>query len=255
MANTVQRTQSLRSSHPHIDVPNSICWKDDREQADGDEEYPASIWSDKEFDFDDLIVNSKAYRRVFAVAKAGKQPANQAAGSPTTDRDESPLVEGDLIEFSDNATITASDQSRVYGATQDLAGLTLTRNVPAEAGPKIVVQPSEQREAPIDSSVHPLVTAPAESKPERPKSNQALPMQVRQTTEDRLGLVRRKPLNSPPPPVGFHLCQKCNKALSGQFVRALGCVWHLGCFTCSVSRNKAPVNEESSFLTNYPDLR
>ena len=36
-------------------------------------------------------------------------------------------------------------------------------------------------------------------------------------------------------PSGARLCAKCNKPLSGQFVRALENTYHLECFTCHVS--------------------
>ncbi len=60
-------TKSLRAAHPNINVPESIF---------GDSKHAPCIYGDAstifaaaEFEFDDTVINSKAYRRALAVAR------------------------------------------------------------------------------------------------------------------------------------------------------------------------------------------
>lgn len=47
---------------------------------------------------------------------------------------------------------------------------------------------------------------------------------------------------SPPPrSPSQKVCGKCAQSMSGQFVRALGDIYHLGCFTCKVSFTRQPL--------------
>lgn len=84
------RTQSLRMSNPEIHVPESILGvKRSAETIFGD---AASTIAATEFDFDDVIVNSKAYRRAMAMAQGvvskGDKPEladlEKASNSPET---------------------------------------------------------------------------------------------------------------------------------------------------------------------------
>lgn len=78
--------------------------------------------SELEFDFDDIIVNSAAYRRALAAAK-------QQASAPDVE-----VVDGDLIDFSDNDTlkqvpggVTPDDVMAII--SEDLLGLQFSANV------------------------------------------------------------------------------------------------------------------------------
>ena len=72
-------TKSLRAAHPKINIPESIF---------GDSNYAPSIYGETstiftaaEFEFDDTIINSKAYRRALAVARfksSSSEPSIQA---------------------------------------------------------------------------------------------------------------------------------------------------------------------------------
>jgi GAF domain-containing protein len=84
MAESIRRTESLRQSHPEIDFPASIYSVDDRRNIYSTDPSIAGA-SELEFEFDDLIVNSKVYRRVLASAR-GK--------ALDSDRH---VIEGDLI--------------------------------------------------------------------------------------------------------------------------------------------------------------
>lgn len=83
------RSRSLRAYHPRVKVPDSIFGLDHSVTSISDSN---SIIDQAEFAFDDLVVNSRAYRRAMALAHA------KAADS----RKSTHPVEGDLITFSDS---------------------------------------------------------------------------------------------------------------------------------------------------------
>ncbi|KAK5680681.1 hypothetical protein LTS10_007614 [Elasticomyces elasticus] len=92
---TIERTESLRYSHPSVKVAESIYSLEDRGSVYSSADSIMAS-SELEFDFDDIIVNSAAYRRALAAARhqhdtfQSPQPAE---------------VDGDLIDFSDSNTI------------------------------------------------------------------------------------------------------------------------------------------------------
>lgn len=88
----MERTKSLRRSYPSVRVTNSLYnHENERSVFAATESIFAS--SELEFDFDDAVVNSAAYRRAFAAAKY-RAPATPSAA-----------VDGDLIDFSDHDTL------------------------------------------------------------------------------------------------------------------------------------------------------
>lgn len=119
---SIERTESLRRSHPSVRVAESIYTQEDRMSI-----YSAadSVMADSEmeFDFDDIIVNSAAYRRALAAAKYQQQPAVP----PTVE------VEGDLIDFSDSATLKQvpprNEGGGIAAISEDLLDLTFVTNV------------------------------------------------------------------------------------------------------------------------------
>ena len=68
--------------------------------------------SSLEFDFDDIIVNSQAYRRALAAIKV--QTVTQ----------EDSNAEGDLIDFSDAATIKPAGNENILPELEDLVFAT-----------------------------------------------------------------------------------------------------------------------------------
>ncbi|KAK4442357.1 hypothetical protein QBC34DRAFT_387379 [Podospora aff. communis PSN243] len=113
-------TQSLRSRNPSVMVANSI-YAGRRESSiiwEGDAVSVVAP-SDLDFEFDDLIINSQAYRRALARARARTHPKE------TTE----PSVEelGGLIDLSDALTIGQSQPSDLGtpAALDDLEGLVL----------------------------------------------------------------------------------------------------------------------------------
>jgi hypothetical protein len=119
---SVERTESLRRSHPSVrmKVAESIFSQEDRMSV-----YSAAdsmmASSELEFDFDDIIVNSTAYRRALAAARQQKL-------EPQTEE-----VNGDLIDLSDDATLRrapSDDQVEdLVAVSQDLLGLTFSADV------------------------------------------------------------------------------------------------------------------------------
>lgn len=74
--------------------------------------------SDQEFDFDDQLVNSKVYRKLLA----------QAMAKGSLGPSEAIEVEGDLIDFSDEATVKGNHefQEEVTGTARLLEGLVMS---------------------------------------------------------------------------------------------------------------------------------
>lgn len=73
---TVERTHSLRLSHPKIDVALSLYSQEDRSSLYAVTDYLQTP-SELDFDFDDIVVNSTAYRRVLAAARRPASTAKQ----------------------------------------------------------------------------------------------------------------------------------------------------------------------------------
>jgi hypothetical protein len=72
-ADVVQRTESIRSSYPHLGARESIYSVEGDNGNTQSTRYSSSIWSDREFDFDDVIVTTKVYRQALAAVRAGKR--------------------------------------------------------------------------------------------------------------------------------------------------------------------------------------
>jgi hypothetical protein len=112
LAESIRTTQSLKQSHPDIVFPASIYSVDDRRSIYSNTTSVAGD-SEIEFEFDDLVVNSKVYRRVLASSRRKV---------PETDRD---VIEGDLIDLSDSQTISAA---QIDETTRDLEGLIVSQH-------------------------------------------------------------------------------------------------------------------------------
>jgi septal ring factor EnvC (AmiA/AmiB activator) len=72
----VERTRSLRLSHPKINVALSLYSQEDRSSLYAVTDYLQTP-SELDFDFDDIVVNSTAYRRVLAAAGRPVSTAKQ----------------------------------------------------------------------------------------------------------------------------------------------------------------------------------
>lgn len=113
ITSAIRATQSLRSRNPAIRVPPSIYDRnDDDESILAPEVVSISAATELEFEFDDMVINSAAYRRVFMQARA-KEYA-----------DTSKAV-GDLIDLSDSPIVPPSETRPVSNVLRDLEGLSL----------------------------------------------------------------------------------------------------------------------------------
>jgi hypothetical protein len=104
----------LREANPDIDAPTSIYGKEDEAESIRSTIISVVAPSDQEFDFDDLIVNSKVYRKFLAEAMAKGNLDNLGS---------SEIIEGDLIDLSDGATLNAREGQLEEIATDSAAGL------------------------------------------------------------------------------------------------------------------------------------
>ena len=128
---TVERTESLRRSYSSVRIAESIFNHEDRMSI-----YSAAdsimASSELEFDFDNIVVNSKAYRRVMAAVR----------NKVSTPESETPY--GDLVVFLDNDT---RRQASIDETTKDvLASSTglVGHNFSTSVCIKIVPQPRKK---------------------------------------------------------------------------------------------------------------
>ncbi|KAK4952169.1 Rho-type GTPase activating protein Rga1 [Elasticomyces elasticus] len=228
--------------------------------------------SELEFDFDDIIVNSAAYRRALATAR--HQHATFQSPQPAE-------PDGDLIDFSDSNTIrqlpVGSANTDMQAISEDLLGIrfSIAMDDPILTPERYTELPLD--EASSDASRLRLVEAPGtQALPNTETavgglSSSTTPAPGASTSTDELDFTRssevlevqspssgtrsstaspssalstRGPSGaSPSSPASSvsnardrsqqRVCHKCNKVLSGQFVRALGGTYHLECFTCN----------------------
>ncbi|KAH6987169.1 hypothetical protein EDB80DRAFT_731455 [Ilyonectria destructans] len=112
---SVHTTRSLRERNPGVRVPSSIYGVQEWNQSTSDGETNSVVApSELDFDFDDIVLNSRAYRRAFSQARANVND------KPTEDL-------GDLIDFSDNRSLTQTivQDSLTSQTLQELAGLAI----------------------------------------------------------------------------------------------------------------------------------
>ncbi|KAK5720297.1 hypothetical protein LTR15_007570 [Elasticomyces elasticus] len=219
--------------------------------------------SELEFDFDDIIVNSAAYRRALAAAR--RQHDILQSPQPAE-------VDGDLIDFSDSNTIrrfpVGDVNTDMQAISEDLLGIRFSiamddpiltperyAELPLdEAGSALGIQTLPNAEAAIgglSSSTTPMPGASnLTDELDFTRSSEVLEVQSpssgtrSSTASPSSALSTRGPSGaSPSSPASSvsnakdrpqqRVCHKCNKVLSGQFVRALGGTYHLECFTCN----------------------
>ncbi|KAK3641007.1 hypothetical protein LTR56_008395 [Elasticomyces elasticus] len=268
---TIERTESLRYSHPSVKVAQSIYSLEDRGSVYSSADSIMAS-SELEFDFDDIIVNSAAYRRALAAAR--HQHDTLQSPQPAE-------VDGDLIDFSDSNTIRrlplGEMNTDMQAISEDLLGIRFSI-----AMDDPILTPERHAELPLDEA---RSDAPRPRLVEAPEtqtllitetaigglSSSTTPIPGASTLMDELDFTRssevlevQSPLSgtrsstaSPPSALSTReqsgashyspassvsnakdrpqqrVCHKCNKVMSGQFVRALGGTYHLECFTCN----------------------
>jgi hypothetical protein len=151
--------------------------------------------SELNFEFDDFVLNSQAYRRVFAKAQA--QNSREVHVQNITE---------DLIDFSEEV-LEDSDTITIKGMNQDLVSLNLSLQGQSSVPSVSSTQGDTPSAAPIPRK--PLATSTFAS----PDQTTASVPKGRKNSRE---------------------CSKCGEAISGQFVKAFELSWHLECFTCHV---------------------
>lgn len=181
--------------------------------------------SELEFEFDDMVINSQAYRRVMAYAKAKTKPSD-----PQT---EDSL--GDLIDLTDRATIGegGTATAELPAVFQELQDLTIheppTRRQTAGSGVLPSVEPLSATGGLVNDTTM-VVAEPEDALTTSPMGHS------RSTTPTQLVRSGHELEGSGP-----KRCGKCGLGLPGQCVRISSkdehgrSLWfHLECFTCEV---------------------
>ncbi|PQE15068.1 Serine threonine kinase (Kin4) protein [Rutstroemia sp. NJR-2017a BVV2] len=108
---SIRRTQSLKQSHPSMSFPASIHSMDDHQSVSANAPSISGA-SGVNFEFDDLIVNSRVYRQVFASARAKLA-------------DPDGKVDGSSVDFPDSQTIISVQTKNV---TRDLESWDISKH-------------------------------------------------------------------------------------------------------------------------------
>jgi hypothetical protein len=221
-------TQSLRARNPSVRVANSIYDRTDQATSQAPFSYnTASIAapSELEFEFDDMVINSQAYRRAMAHAQARTRPPNSQAEPPL----------GDVVDRTDNLTIRDVDIAAEAAPvpSQELQELTLhdppARKQTADDPWRRLIEQSAAAAAAELAGDTAVVAEPEEMATAVPQAMD----HSRSTTPKEL--VRPGHGSE----TGNTICAKCERLISGRFVRVATVAgnnkFHLDCFTCAVS--------------------
>jgi hypothetical protein len=115
----VKRSKTLRQSHPRIKVPDSIFSYDSRLGDTADAE---SITRSTHFEFDDQVINSKAYRRAMALYTSTtdtKEPEAVEAEIEVAEEDSTEMGTIQGPELKPNPVIAARSQQLISHFTSD----------------------------------------------------------------------------------------------------------------------------------------
>jgi hypothetical protein len=104
-----RRTVSLRQSHPRVKAPSSI-FEASIDDAGSIINYSESVMSATDFSFDDVVVNSIAYRR--ALANASSQNLTTQARKQRADSDADTVVGTEITTAKTSSDSKVSPQSR-----------------------------------------------------------------------------------------------------------------------------------------------
>ncbi|RTE81530.1 hypothetical protein BHE90_003933 [Fusarium euwallaceae] len=200
------QAQSLRSTNPSIKLECESIFDNDTARLSLFSVEAASLVapSELDFDFDDLVLNSLAYRRAFAKAHADSQPPQIH------------VVEGDLIDLSEaQSSIDNSDAETVRELNQDLQGLSMGAD-PETSTESTTLQQQPRRNS-WDEQEDSFIPREIE-----PQQNPDVPYTYYDQASEQTPRSARTLPN----------CDKCKEHVGWQYVEELGVVWHPECFTC-----------------------
>ena len=238
------RAITSRKKKPPSSVGNSaLTIPSARSLAIGDSD---SMLSATTFDFDNIIVNSRVYRKAMhkreVAAKPKQRTRLEEASKPLPMADEHDLTDSN-VKIDDQSTggAEASDVAlkSEFSPTDESIRLLLPafsfENLGAERTKKaqvsgVKVTPIAERQEENTSKPHieaspnlqnvivPMVLANQDTLPANPTSS-----------AERRSLNKRRPR-----PVEGQSCNKCNQTLIGRYVTVAGEFFHEDCFTCIV---------------------
>jgi hypothetical protein len=246
---SVQRAKSFRQSAASHNIPESIY--DGGGQRNSILDVEVDVFSiaasEQEFDFDDLIVDSKIYRRVLAQAKHRAHENRQ------------PVVEGDigdLIDLTDAETLrNVTIQDDLDSAVKLLDGMVITDDfnfnfnfdaldsdgIEEEGGfpaaPRIksielsdtgLTHDSNFASTRTQQEYENSYTDTPDVPPARPTTVRA-PVTGSPSFKTPAAAPAKTMVASP-----MRQCFKCREQIVGQFVREFGEMFHISCFTCMV---------------------
>ncbi|RSL56832.1 hypothetical protein CEP53_006683 [Fusarium sp. AF-6] len=200
------QAQSLRSKNPSIKLECESIFDNDTARLSlfGGETVSVVAPSELDFDFDDMVLNSQAYRRVFARAQADSQPLQIH------------VVEGDLIDLSEaQSSIDNSDAETVRELNQDLQGLSMGAD--PETSTESTTLQQQRRTNSWDEQEDSFIPREIE-----PQQNPDVPYTYYDLASEQTPRAARILPN----------CDKCKEHVGGQYVEELDVVWHPECFTC-----------------------
>ncbi|KAF5695588.1 GTPase-activating of the rho rac family (LRG1) [Fusarium denticulatum] len=196
---TAAEAQSLQSRIPSIKVESQSIFDEDTARLSLFEATSNIAPSELDFQFDDLVINSSAYRRAFAKAHAENQKSHKRVEDQAADTD-SATPRG----ISSNESMTLSKDTPL-GISQ----ISLCDVIEA-SGEEGGLSPGSQTDSPEKAS--------EEEKNQTVNINSS-------NSED---LTFSQAVSQP-------VCNKCLYDITGRSVTALGYAWHPNCFVCYVS--------------------
>jgi hypothetical protein len=249
-------TQSLRAQNPSVRVANSIYDRTNQPRShipSADDAASIAAPSELEFEFDDMVINSQAYRRAMAHAQARKRPLDSRAEPPL----------GDVVDQTDNLTIRgeaiapAAPPADVIDRTDDLIIRGEGRAPAAPPVPLQGLQDPTLHETPVRKQTaddrdpggqhtDQVATAAEEAddtavvaEPEEMATPVSQAMDhSRSSTPKELGHPGHVVRSGHGSEIE-NTCAKCGWRIFGKFVRVPTLAgnnrFHLDCFTCAVS--------------------
>ena len=224
---SANRTLSLRSRNPSVRVANSIYTGDNTSLTFACDSVSIAAPSDLEFEFDDVIINSQAYRRALAQAHAKSRPPDQQEV-------------GDLINFSDDVTVREANGAPAlpHSFLQELQDLVIQEQPVRKQTLEDVLseRPGDAKLEGQMTEAHSVATEPEElnsrSEGDPSGSPKHTALLISRPGAPRPGYSQRT--QEPSNLRGPKLCGKCGQKITDQFVRALEDTFHLDCFRCVV---------------------
>ena len=226
-----------------------------------------SVNCDREFDFDDEIVNSAACRRLFQSLRSQRISITRSEHGFSTPVPN--LIDEDLIDLSDTPVIT-----NTYG--QELlanlgSGVNTRIEVLGENLNRSVTLPiilgsaadSEREQSPPPSSIAVLRPKPMRLSSERTRSSRRIDDPHREATKPSSALstsASQKTIERPivrkdvPSRSRIHICHKCHTRIFNLFVRALEGTYDVDCFTFAVSSQRFLRSRTLPYLNSQANM-